>query len=634
MSLPKKIEIAVWTRRRALQVAATIGGTALLRVGAIAQSLATALLRAPKQALIIGNSGYKRAPLMNPGNDAKAMAEALKAIGFDVALGLDLGQAAMSGLIQAYVERLSKMKAVGLFYFAGHGTQLAWRNYIVPLDAEIESVELIKEHCIDINTLIAGIRKAGNPMNIIVLDACRDNPFGSQVQLDQKGLSQLDAPPGTLLAYATAPGNTAIDGEGANGLYTEHLLREIKVPEAKIEDVFKRVRLGVRRKSKGLQIPWESTSLEEDFYFVPPQLLATLAQEEAERERKQEMALLEKRRVAGEAERKAKYELALKEAQRGAEEAERKRREEQVLREAKLAQEDAERKYKQELALREKRRAQEVAERQREQQAVLIKKPDAALMDRQFEEELAIWERIKASNEPTHLEDYLRRYSSGRFSELAQLRLDQVLAHQGEKKIQVISSTENPYSKGTVVADINRKVSDSYTYRETDLFTKLETKTFTEAITQVTDSEVIYDSGLITDRLGNILRYRGGQTSTGSQVWGVDYVVGKRWTSRSRLTSVRNVAGQIDIDFRVVSREKITIPAGTFDAFVVEGIGWTKYITGYTTLDRTMRWIAPDRVRSVLAVETWSRNPNTGSVLGIGAIRTSSRVELVSFRQS
>ena len=121
--------MTLWTRRQVLGAAAATGGSVLLPLGAgIAQDRATALLRAPKQALIIGNSRYKQAPLKNPGNDARGMEEALKASGFDVVLGMDLGQAAMSELIQAYVERLARTKAVGLFYFAGHGTQLAWRN--------------------------------------------------------------------------------------------------------------------------------------------------------------------------------------------------------------------------------------------------------------------------------------------------------------------------------------------------------------------------------------------------------------------------------------------------------------------------------------------------------------------------
>ena len=470
-----------WPRRRVLQAAAAAGGTVLLPwAGAVAQGGGTGLLRAGKRALVMGNSRYQHAPLKNPVNDANGMAEVLKGVGFGVTLALELNQSEMRDAIQAYTDSLARTKSVGLFYFAGHGAQLAWRNYLIPVDTEIGDIQELRERGVDVNSLIEGIRKAGNPMNMIILDACRDNPFGSVRRLDQKGLSQLDAPPGTLLAYATAPGNTAIDGEGAHGLYTEHLLKEVRVPEAKVEDVFKRVRLAVRRRSSGLQIPWESTSLEEDFYFVPPRSLLTLADEEAERERKQEMALREKRRaeeeaerkrkqeqalreaklaaeeaerkrqqelalleqqrIAEEAERKRRHELALKEAQRVVEEverkrreeralrearlaeeeaarkyqqelalrekqraeveAERKRKEEQALREAKLAEEEAARKYKQELALRDKQRAQEEAERRRKQQPAPAGKPDAARVERQFEEELAIWEKIKSSKEP------------------------------------------------------------------------------------------------------------------------------------------------------------------------------------------------------------------------------------------
>ena len=139
----------------------------------------------------------------------------------------------------------------------------------------------VTQSAVDVNSLIEGIARAGNPMNVIILDACRDNPFGRDFRVPQRGLSQLDAPPGTLLAYATAPGNVAADGSGSNGLYTGELLREIPVPDAKIEDMFKRVRLAVRRKSHGRQIPWESTSLEEDFFFHPPAEIRALGEDEA-----------------------------------------------------------------------------------------------------------------------------------------------------------------------------------------------------------------------------------------------------------------------------------------------------------------------------------------------------------------
>jgi hypothetical protein len=289
-----------WNRRRALQAALSAAGAALWpRAGAFAEAPSTTLLRAKKEALVIGNSRYKQSPLRNPSNDASSMAEELKKAGFTVTLGLDLKQQEMRNMIRAFGESLLRSKAVGLFYFAGHGAQLAWRNYLIPVDGDIVDIEDLRERAVDVNSLVEGLRKAGNPMNLVILDACRDNPFGSAARLEQKGLSQLDAPPGTLLAYATAPGHTAIDGEGAHGLYTEHLLREIQVPEAKVEDVFKRVRLAVRRRSNGIQIPWESTSLEEDFWFIPPKELKKRAEEEIEREFREERAVWERAQKAG-----------------------------------------------------------------------------------------------------------------------------------------------------------------------------------------------------------------------------------------------------------------------------------------------------------------------------------------------
>lgn len=237
------------------------------RTAAQSQSTFNAL---PRVALIIGNTRYPDSPLKNPANDAKAIAGELRKVGFKANLQLDVGRVALIQAIQNFGADLAKSKGVGLFYYAGHGAQLGWRNYLIPVDADIQKLEDIPAKTVDLNTLLGGLTKAENAMNVIILDACRDNPFGTRVPIEQKGLSQFDAPPGSLIAYATAPGNTAGDGEGDYGLYTESLLREIRVPEAKIEDVLKRVRLAVRRRSQGQQIPWESTSLEEDFYFLPP----------------------------------------------------------------------------------------------------------------------------------------------------------------------------------------------------------------------------------------------------------------------------------------------------------------------------------------------------------------------------
>ena len=251
-------------RRSILKTAGFLAGASLIpsRVLEAAKGI-----DAPRIALIIGNSKYPDSPLINPLNDATAMGKELKVLGFDAQVLLDSSLKDLDSAIQAYGARISKSKAVGLFYYAGHGVQLAWRNYLIPVDANIDRVDDIPKQTFELNNMLIALNKAQNPMNIIILDACRDNPFGKKLPTEQKGLSQFDAPNNSLLCYATAPGNVASDGAGANGLFTENLLREMRDPEAKIEDVFKRTRLKVRLASKGQQVPWESTSLEEDFYF-------------------------------------------------------------------------------------------------------------------------------------------------------------------------------------------------------------------------------------------------------------------------------------------------------------------------------------------------------------------------------
>ena len=202
-------------RRRLLEGAAAMGAASLFPALSFAQS---ALQGLPRHALVIGNSRYQSSPLDNPANDAKAITGELKASGFGVTLQLDAGRDAMANAIEAYAKLLASRKAIGLFYFAGHGAQLAWRNYLVPVDAVIKSMDDVPARAVELNTLLQGLTKAKNPMNVIVLDACRDNPFGKGLPTEQKGLSQFDAPPGSLLAYATSPGNVASDGSGSNGL--------------------------------------------------------------------------------------------------------------------------------------------------------------------------------------------------------------------------------------------------------------------------------------------------------------------------------------------------------------------------------------------------------------------------------
>jgi Caspase domain len=217
-------------------------------------------------ALVIGNSAYAgKAALTNPANDAAAMSETLRGMGFTVIESRDASKAQMLEAISKTTQALRGKQGIGMLYYAGHGLQLDWRNFMVPVDAKLSQAKDVPDQTVDLSLVIDAFKAAGNRMNIVVLDACRDNPFAGTAS--GKGLAQLDAPPGTFLAYATAPGNVADDGAGQNGLYTGFLLQELKKPQAKIEDVFKRVRLNVRQKSEGKQIPWESTSLEDDFFF-------------------------------------------------------------------------------------------------------------------------------------------------------------------------------------------------------------------------------------------------------------------------------------------------------------------------------------------------------------------------------
>ncbi|MEQ1774209.1 MAG: hypothetical protein ABL891_10555, partial [Burkholderiales bacterium] len=357
------------------------------------------------------------------------------------------------------------------------------------------------------------------------------------------------------------------------------------------------------------------------------------------------------------------------------EEAARKRKEEQGLREAKLAEETSERKFQQELVVREQQRAQ-ATERQRAQKPAPNKESDLEVTERQFEEELAFWEKIVESREAVLFENYLLRYPSGRFSEVAQLRLDQVLAQKGEKRIEVVSDAKNPFTKGSARANTRYKIGDSYTYRSLDLTTQLVERTFTTTIVKITDTEVIYDRGLVTNLLGNRLRAPDGRRFTDSQAMPLEFAVGKRWSSRFNVmlpdgepwsgrkyriggdaggetkggterqrgskgggargqgskAGVRGASpgfGTIDMDFRIVAREQITVLAGTFDTFHVQAKGWSTGATGASKFPiriETNTWHAPAQCRRAIAMEVRRQaGPNN---------LQSSRDELVAFSES
>ncbi len=225
---------------------------------------------AKRLALVIGNGAYENAPhLKNPTNDAIDVAEHLGKVGFSVEHGVNLTQRQMKAMIRAFGQRL-KGGGQGLFYFAGHGVQLRGRNYLIPVDASIQNEADVEDQGVDANLMLGIMDEAGNGLNVVILDACRNNPFGRSFRSASNGLAQMDAPSGTLIAYATAPGSVASDGKERNGLYTQELLKNMLIPGLSIEEVFKRVRIAVRNSTAGQQTPWESSSLTGDFYFSGP----------------------------------------------------------------------------------------------------------------------------------------------------------------------------------------------------------------------------------------------------------------------------------------------------------------------------------------------------------------------------
>lgn len=234
-----------------------------------------ALMPAPdtlaRTALVIGNSSYPNAPLRNPANDAAAIAKELQLSGFDVWLYTNTEQKEMKIAIRDFGQQLKERKGVGLFYYAGHGLQIDGRNYLVPVNADIRRVQDVEFESVDLSRILVEMEYAGNEMNLLILDACRDNPYKEQFAASgrsRNGLASINsAPPNSLIAFSTAPGSTAHDGTGTNGLYTEELLKAMRTPNIKLEDVFKRVRSQVRQASGSEQIPWETSSIESDFYF-------------------------------------------------------------------------------------------------------------------------------------------------------------------------------------------------------------------------------------------------------------------------------------------------------------------------------------------------------------------------------
>jgi len=224
-------------------------------------------------ALVIGNSSYVNIPrLANPVSDARLIADTLKELGFTLVGNgpqLDLDEPGLRRVVQAFGTQLQGAD-VGVFYFAGHGVQMRGANYLVPIGANPTKESDVDFQMLDTNLVLRQMEGAGTRLNVVILDACRNNPFGGRgLRSAGNGLAQVTAPEGTLISFATQPGNVALDGEGGNSPYTKALAQTLRRPGLGIFDAFNEVGLAVKHATGGSQQPWVSSSpIAGSFYFA------------------------------------------------------------------------------------------------------------------------------------------------------------------------------------------------------------------------------------------------------------------------------------------------------------------------------------------------------------------------------
>jgi len=265
----------------------------------LSAALAAALLLAApahaekRVALVVGNSAYKQAnPLANPVNDASEIASALKASGFDVILGVDLDKRTFDTKVRDFAELLESAD-VAIFFYAGHGLQVAGRNYLIPVDARLAGERDLDFDAENLDFILKQMELGrADKTNIVFLDACRDNPFAQNLARSMgtrsasigKGLAQVDTGVGTFIAYSTQPGNVALDGKGKNSPFTAALAKHVREPGRDLTSVMIEVRKDVLAATDGKQVPWDHSALTGEFYFQPTaaqQRSATTAPNEA-----------------------------------------------------------------------------------------------------------------------------------------------------------------------------------------------------------------------------------------------------------------------------------------------------------------------------------------------------------------
>ena len=499
-------------------------------------------------ALVIGNSSYTDAPLTNPVNDANAIAKTLQGLGFKVILRTNVTQSQMRQAVRQFGDELHASRGVGLFYFAGHGMQINSRNFLIPVGTDIRREYEVEDQSVDAGSVLSMMQSARARVNIVILDACRNNPFARSFRNSTVGLAPMQAPAGTLLAYATAPGEVASDGTGANGLYTQYLLRNMSVPGLKIEDVFKNVRAAVRQDSGGKQTPWENTSLEGEFYFNINVTVNIQAPSPAASDDQVERAVS----------------VAF----------------------AKREQDEAARRQAQQLEIE---RAVQAALRKREEEAT------AAQASRQNQDAQAARLAIEQLNKEL-AELRAARQAQSIPAPVVAPPIVAAPAGSDPQRLALAAPTNTPtpiFTAGHPIEKPDVAIGNQWRYQVTDLFTGIkqnvviEVQSVTEnrIYTQVAPVNALSGSSIqggalqVWDRHWNLLRDGDMQYSSPYPEMQFPLTNGKKWDSEVKYPFQGGDWRQQNSG-RIASWEKLTVPAGTFDVVKIE-------IRGYWSLNHT-----------------------------------------------
>jgi hypothetical protein len=485
-------------RRTFLKAGALIGSGLCLNDFVLADQKTT------RHALLFGIEKYKNIPeLINPKNDASSFGQLLADSGWQVSTEIDATKNQIEDTLEKFEAQTRASKSnLAIIYFAGHGVQLNWRNYLVPIDAEATSIEELQRSCVDLNSVLEKFSVRAETSFIFIIDACRNDPFKKTYIPLRKGLAQFDAPPNCLIAYATSPGGVSSNGVGSNGLYTQYLLQEFSAKDIRIYDALKRVRLDVRLASKGQQVPWETTAIDFD-YSVSGSVTA------------------------------------------------------------------------------------EVTE---------------AALQRELQAELEMWRGVRSSLAPEDLLAYLRTYPNGRYCEIAEMRLNRLLAGElgasksetfadqlGDTFIGAVDVSTNPFSAGRFKMGRLFSMDDVAAFKVTDIDGKVKNP-YTMLVTDIdvdTDRVILNGGDEILDSMGNYLlahesrdavprwKNEGGGAEMPRQMVPSEIYVGRAWTAYWVQGNRRKDQAPLNfyVKVRVTAFEKVRVPAGEFNAFRIEANG-------------------------------------------------------------